>query len=234
LPEVNIYLMDDLYHKMLTTEVDDHKDLYRKMPTKSSPDDQLPFDVVTPGEVDLFIKAAAGIGGSPGFVRMIRRYMPGLPLKGDFLAMTIYGSLSRMSLNAEPLTPEDYIEVLWPTKERIDPCIFCRGKGERECQKCGGRGFWVGSECDACEGDGWWECDRCEGSKGTKSGLCLTIAKLQDDWFVVTFITYDDTGDEEANRLPIPITAEYYMCDQVRGVVSLLGMKSASANSSRG
>jgi hypothetical protein len=225
--------MNDLYHKMLTTEVDDHKDLYRKMPSVSSPDDQLPLDVVTPGEVDTFIKAAAGIGGSPGFVRMIRRYMPGLPLKGDFLAMTIYGSPRRMSFNTEPLTPEDYIEVLWPTKEHINMCIWCRGKGERQCPKCMGKGFAGGSDCEDCEGEGWWDCDRCNGSKGTKSGLCLTIAKLQDDWFVVTFITYEDSMNEDDNRMPFPITTEYYLCDQVRGVVSLLGMKSASANPSR-
>lgn len=178
-----------------------HRKAYLSIPEYSSPDDRMPLEQVTPAELDRILAAARGIGGSPAYIKVRIEYrgwwVPELAYKVlvRWRSMAqVYRYIRKVNIPERGKIPRlDYIEVLWPTGERKVTL-----SNPDMAPVAGGR------------------------SRQVRKGVMLTIAKEQDDYFVVGAMAYDDMEDDY-NRQPKPRSQEYYRCDQLRGVVSLMG-----------
>ncbi len=221
------------YRAMTPTEITSHLSSYLSMPMDTSSDDHVYLSLITPGELKAITDALPKDSKSKPSHTLLG---PGVyPYKTTAFKITIYFFLGdnvsffeanrRMPTDAkrheESLRPGDYVEVLWPSTERVTMCKGCGGEGWLRCRACD-YGRSNGGECVVCYGQGGYTCVSCDGGQGTRQGVILTLAKTSDDWFVVTAVRYSDYYNEDWDRDMSNEESKAWIADQLSGVTALV------------
>jgi len=217
---------------MSPSDIASHLSSYLSMPLDTSSEDHVYMSLITPGELRAITDALPKDSKSKPSHSLLG---PGVyPHKTTAFRMTVYFNSDTLSFletnrrmptdgqrHEESLRPGDYVEVLWPSTERVTMCGSCGGEGWLRCRACD-YGRSDGDECVVCDGQGGYTCTSCEGGQGTRSGVILTLAKTSDDWFVVTATRYSDYYNEDWDRDMYNEESKAWIADQLSGAVTLV------------
>lgn len=219
---------------MTQSEVEAHKAAYRQMPNRSNAYENLPLSPILPGEVARLMDQLPVVGGKKSHKLLGANSSPN---KRSMFEMSMYRSAdeglewadirtrqpAHGERDPESMSPGDYVEVLFPTEERVQLCEECGGKGWYECRQCSGEGWGEDSrKCLACEGEGGRNCRECDGSQGNLSGTIITLAKTADDYFVMDAIFYLDYYNQDWDRDLTRGGGRTFICDQLPGLLGLV------------
>ncbi len=228
---------------MTREQVRDHLRTFASLPLRAPVDAQSLFEKVGPREVARILSALPSRNGVPSHKHLTygssgQHHMTKTKAYHftEYHSESITNQLPSITFASDDpdpsgsgvqMYPGDYLEILWPVREDVSLCDGCGGKGWFDCEHCGGNGMGDvrlhgNVICKPCRGEGGRECPDCDGSGGDRYGTILTVAKTQDDWYIVCATKYSDYYNESWDPDYQIVDQVYFKCDQISGLLSLL------------